>query len=113
MNFYTAKQLPARSLATTGTGEPARQAASSGLPGCVPGWAFLRLPACGDARRSDVPTGTRAARMRRALRRNAAGEKKKKEAGATPNLLNQQSINVNFAVCDSFALQQNPILRIT
>jgi hypothetical protein len=43
MNFNTAKMLPAHSLDTTGTGEPARQAASSGLPGCsVPAPARLR-----------------------------------------------------------------------
>ena len=45
-NFNTAELLPARLLSTTGAGEPARQAASSGLPGCLPVWAVPAPAAC-------------------------------------------------------------------
>ena len=47
MNFYNAGILPTTSLATTRAAEPARQAASPGLPGCWPGWAVPAPATCG------------------------------------------------------------------
>jgi hypothetical protein len=68
-NFNAAGILPARSLATPGTGEPARQAASSGLLGCWPGWA---VPAPATTEPATYRnTGARCYRMQR-------GENKKR-----------------------------------